>query len=122
MLKQDKCKSLTPENEDVSETLSEQALGIRGGHTSSGLFVQHCLQSLRPPSSVKKGLLRLSTVRSRRGSDTEELRATDSSGALFLNPYEVTKVERLAVAKIAQKDKELADRLLEAQDGAQLKA
>jgi hypothetical protein len=53
---------------------------------------------------------------------TEQLRADEGLGVLFFSPSKVVKARELAAAQESAKDDEALDRLLRAQDRAQLKA
>jgi septal ring factor EnvC (AmiA/AmiB activator) len=53
---------------------------------------------------------------------TEQLRADEGLGVLFFSPSKVVKARELAAAQEYAKDDEALDRLLQAQDRAQLKA
>ena len=60
--------------------------------------------------------------RKRGSAFTEQLRADDGLGALFFSPSKVARARELAAAQEFAKDDEALDRLLRAQDRAQLKA
>jgi hypothetical protein len=53
---------------------------------------------------------------------TEQLRADEGLGVLFFSPSKVVKARELAAAQESAKDDEVLDRLLQAQDRAQLQA
>jgi hypothetical protein len=60
--------------------------------------------------------------RKRGSAFTEQLRADEGLGVLFFSPSKVAQARELAAAQEFAKDDEALDRLLQAQDRAQLKA
>jgi hypothetical protein len=71
---------------------------------------------------VSKAFLSAKNKRKRGRATTEQLRADEGLGVLFFSPSEVIKARELAAAQESAKDDEALDRLLQAQDRAQLQA
>jgi hypothetical protein len=73
---------------------------------------QSLLQSIGPEKKKRK----------RGGAFTEQLRADEGLGVLFFSPSKIVRAREPAAAQEFAKDEEALDRLLQAQDRAQLKA
>ncbi|KAK3614529.1 hypothetical protein LTR56_027197 [Elasticomyces elasticus] len=73
-------------------------------------------------SSPSKSINAEKNKRKRGRAFTEQLRAEEGLGVLFFSPSKVIIARELAAAQESAKDDEALDRLLRAQDRAQLKA